>query len=188
MASASATASDTPFADRLMRFLYDDFYVLLDTDSKHVIESASRMSLIYDTLTECFQEARAANDAMVQYGSVWSLMHLEQFRELYDQLGGVDGIAAGLALKHRSELFKVLGSRHGILDRVPDDEQLKLPDGGTASVRVHLRTLDRNEMPSAANPMMAQVKERDIYRESKDSIHFDYSSPEALLDDGWVLD
>lgn len=180
--------STTPFADRIEELLYDRLYLPLDPNSKRIIEKTSHISVIYDTLTERFREVRKPNDGKVQYRTVWSLLHLQQFYELYDRLGGVDGAASGIACKHIGNLFEIVGSRFGILDRVPEDERVQLPDGNTARLRMHLRSMDTSEFRKGTNPIKALMAERNYYRSSDEGVHIDYASLEDVLDDGWALD
>ena len=179
--------SSTPFADNLEDLLYRELYLPLDDNSKATIEQASHIGVIYNTLNERFREVRKPNDCKVQYGTVWSPLHVQQFHELYEKLGGVDGAAVGIAMKHLGDPFEVLGTRFGILDRVPKEEQGELAHGRPSPLRVYLRTSQQPYSPSEF-PFERLGKELEEYRRSKESIYFDYSSPEALLDEGWALD
>lgn len=46
-----------------------------------------------------YRGGRRADRGKVQYGAVWSRLHVEQFSELYDHPGGVDGAAGPLRRK-----------------------------------------------------------------------------------------
>lgn len=101
--------------------------------------------------------------------------------------GGIHGIGAGLATKHISELFEMLGSNFGITDRVPEADQTGPLEDARAPIRIWLRSAPE-EVTEGLGMFALLSKELEYYQANPDSPHVDYYDHDAMLDDGWVLD
>lgn len=178
---------DSPSFVDLMQSFADEYYIHLDSPERHELERCRTLETICDYLTEKLQE-RKPNDGLVQYGSMRGAERFEQEREQFDgQWGGINGAGAGLAVKHGSDLFEILGSTYGMIDKVPGEDRIGELEGARAPIRIWLRTAPR-EVTEGLGMFARLNKELEHYQAHPDSPHVDYWDHEAMLDDGWVLD
>ena len=118
MAEAWNMDDELQYAD-IIQYFADEYYVPLTGIERHQLERKHTLETICEFLTEKLHQ-REPNDGLVQYGVMRGAERMEQEREQFqDQWGGIKGIGAGLAAKHISDLFEILGSTFGIIDRVP---------------------------------------------------------------------
>ncbi|MEX2445196.1 MAG: hypothetical protein WD492_16450, partial [Alkalispirochaeta sp.] len=178
--------SATPMADILQEFA-DDWYINLSSSELRELERKRTLTSICNYLTEKLHE-RTPNDGFVQYGTMRGGARMQQEREQFiDRWGGIHGAGAGLAVKHIEELFDILGSTFGILDRVPEEDRTGPLEGAHAPIRIWLRTAPR-DITKGTYGLASLSKERNYYQAASNPPHLDYRDHDAMLDDGWVLD
>lgn len=174
------------FTDIFQSFA-DEYFVHLDSSQRYELERKHTLETICGYLTEKLHE-RKPNDGLVQYGSMRGAERFEQEREQFDgRWGGIGGVAAGLAAKHISGLFEILGSKFGIIDRVPEEDRAGPLKEARAPIRIWLRTAPK-EVTKGLGMFALLSKELEYYQSHPETPHVDYCDHAAMLEDGWVLD
>jgi hypothetical protein len=177
---------ETPFASFMMEFA-EDYGISLNEREMEELEKTKLMESVFETLSRKLAQ-RPANDGTVHYGKMWSWELTRETRQYFDRMGGLRGAGRGAPLKHCSSVFDILGSSHGLTDRVPEDERVGRLAEAADPIRVYLRTqssgspTDYRGLVAYLNADLAKNKD------SEHAVYFDYRDVDDLIDDGWAID